>query len=189
MDSMWNLILVNKEHPLPKDFQVKLTTLPNGEAVDTRIYPALMQLLHAAEADGIALYVSWGHRSYQVQELLVDINIQNRIKRGLSEKEAVEYVKKLVAAPGESEHQLGLAVDFQADAAKSTSAEIYEWLALHAHMYGFILRYSEEKVDITGFRYEPWHFRYVGIEVAKVIYEKELCLEEYLEEKYGSKES
>lgn len=184
MEEKWNLILVNREHPLPKDFQVELTALPNGEAVDTRIYPALMQLLYAAEADNIALYVSWGHRSYRVQELLVDVNIQIRIKRGLSEEEATNHVKKIVAAPGESEHQLGLAVDFQADTTKSTSAEIYEWLALHAHKYGFILRYPESKVDITGFNYEPWHFRYVGLETAKVIYEKDLCLEEYLDEYY-----
>lgn len=184
MERDWKLILVNKENPLPKDFQVELKALTNGEAVDIRIYEPLMQLLTAAEAEHITMYVSWGHRSYRVQELLVDVNIQIRIKRGLSEEEATNYVKKIVATPGESEHQLGLAVDFQADTEKSTSAEIYEWLAENAHKYGFILRYPENKVGITKFNYEPWHFRYVGLEASKVIYEKDLCLEEYLEQCY-----
>lgn len=181
MESKWNLILVNREHPLPQNFQVELTALKNGEAVDSRIYMDLMALLNAAGADNIAMYVSWGHRSYRVQELLVDVNIQIRIKRGMSETEAQNHVKKIVAKPGESEHQLGLAVDFQADTAKSSSDAIYKWLALNAYKYGFILRYPQSKVNITKFNYEPWHFRYVGIEAAKVIFEKELCLEEYLE--------
>ena len=181
-ESKWNLILVNKEHPLPKDFQVELVTLENGEAVDKRIYSALMKLLVDAKEAGVFMYVSWGHRSYCVQELLVDVNIKNRIERGMTEEDATAHVKKLVAAPGESEHQLGLAVDFQADTSRSSSAEIYEWLAENAHKYGFILRYPQPKVEITGYNYEPWHFRYVGIDHATLIYENEICLEEYLEQ-------
>lgn len=182
MKASWELILVNRDHPLPKDFQVNLTALPNGESVDTRIYDTLEALLQAAEADKIAMYVSWGHRSYRVQDLLVDINVRIRKDRGMSEEAARAHVKKIVATPGESEHQLGLAVDFQADTEKSTSAEVYEWLAEHAYKYGFILRYPEDKVNITKYNYEPWHYRYVGRDAAKEIFEKNICLEEYLGE-------
>jgi len=180
MKAGWELILVNRDHPLPDDFQVNLTALPNGEAVDARIYDALGALLKAAETDKIVMHVSWGHRSYRVQELLVDINVRIRKDRGMSEEAARAHVKKIVATPGESEHQLGLAVDFQADTTQSTSNEIYAWLVANAHKYGFILRYPEDKVDITKYNYEPWHYRYVGPEAAGEIFDKGLCLEEYL---------
>ena len=140
-ESEWKLILVNKEHPLPKNFQVELVTLENGAAVDKRIYPALMKLLVDAAQEGIFMYVSWGHRSYYVQELLIDINIKSRIKSGMTKEEAIAHAKMFVAAPGESEHQLGLAVDFHADTARSSSDAIYQWLAENAYKYGFILRY------------------------------------------------
>lgn len=180
MKSKWNLILVNRDYPLPKDFQVELTALKNGEAVDARIYPALMELLREAEGDGIVMYVAWGHRSYHVQELLMDVNVKNRIRDGLSVESARIEAEKFVAASGNSEHQLGLAVDFNADTTKTATSQMYEWLASNSYKYGFILRYPKTKVDITKYNYEPWHFRYVGIAEAKEIYEKKLCLEEYL---------
>lgn len=150
MKSKWNLILVNRDYPLPKDFQVELTALKNGEAVDARIYPALMELLREAEGDGLSV-----------------------------ESARIE-AEKFVAASGNSEHQLGLAVDFNADTTKTATSQMYEWLASNSYKYGFILRYPKTKVDITKYNYEPWHFRYVGIAEAKEIYEKKLCLEEYL---------
>lgn len=150
MKSKWNLILVNRDYPLPKDFQVELTALKNGEAVDARIYLALMELLREAEGDGLSV-----------------------------ESARIE-AEKFVAASGNSEHQLGLAVDFNADTTKTATSQMYEWLASNSYKYGFILRYSKTKVDITKYNYEPWHFRYVGIAEAKEIYEKKLCLEEYL---------
>lgn len=86
-----------------------------------------------------------------------------------------------VALPGTSEHQLGIAVDINADKTRSTNDEVYAWLAENAHRYGFILRYPKGKEEVTGTGYEPWHFRYVGIENAQMIYEKQICLEEFME--------
>ena len=81
--------------------------------------------------------------------------------------------------PGTSEHQLGLAVDINADSFRCSDEEVYEWLDENAHKYGFILRYPPAKQEITGISYEPWHYRYVGVEVAEEIYGRGICLEEY----------
>ena len=85
-----------------------------------------------------------------------------------------------VAIPGTCEHALGLAVDINADKEQSSNEEVYNWLAENAWRYGFILRYPKGKEDITGIDYEPWHYRYVGKEVAKEIYEEGITLEEYV---------
>ena len=89
--------------------------------------------------------------------------------------------KEWAAVPGTSEHQLGIAVDINADKTQSTNDEVYVWLAENAYRYGFILRYPQGKEQITGTNYEPWHYRYVGVENAKIIYEQQICLEEYIE--------
>lgn len=86
-----------------------------------------------------------------------------------------------MALPGTSEHQLGIAVDINADKTQSTNEEVYTWLAENAHKYGFILRYPQGKEKITGTEYEPWHYRYVGREAAEEIFNNQICLEEYCE--------
>lgn len=106
--------------------------------------------------------------------------------RGLNRNQAEIEAARNVAYPGTSEHHLGLAVDIvslqyqQLDEAQARTPEII-WLTEHCSEYGFILRYPKDKTQITGIVYEPWHFRYVGVETAKVIMEQGLCLEEYLE--------
>ena len=112
---------------------------------------------------------------------------QASLDAGYSPEDALEAAKDWVALPGTSEHQLGLAVDINADVTLSTSEEVYDWFAKHAHEYGFILRYPEGKEDITGISYEPWHFRYVGLEAAQEIYAQGLCLEEYIQKNYPQK--
>ena len=89
--------------------------------------------------------------------------------------------EKYVAIPGTSEHQLGLSVDINADQTKCSSEKVYQWLDENAYKYGFVKRYPEDKTDITGISNEPWHYRYVGTTVAKIMKEENLCLEEYLE--------
>lgn len=101
-------------------------------------------------------------------------------KEGYSDSKAKQLAEDAVAVPGTSEHELGLAVDINADLSKSENEKVYEWLAENAWKYGFIQRYPEHKADITGIEYEPWHYRYVGKEAAKDIYKKGICLEEYL---------
>ena len=86
-----------------------------------------------------------------------------------------------MALPGTSEHQLGIAVDINADKSKCSNNEVYAWLAENAHEYGFILRYPQGKLEMTGISYEPWHYRYVGVDAACEIYERRICLEEYFE--------
>ena len=99
-------------------------------------------------------------------------------------KEAENIAKTWVAYPGTSEHQIGLAVDITSeDKIKQSPEVVWEWLKENSYKYGFILRYTEEKMELTGISPEPWHYRYVGKKAAKEIYEQGVCLEEYLENK------
>ena len=92
-----------------------------------------------------------------------------------------KLAEQWVAIPGTSEHQLGIAVDINADTTKSSRDDVYNWLEENAHTYGFIKRYPSNKTDITGVINEPWHYRYVGKEAASAIYSQGICLEEYIE--------
>lgn len=152
----WNLILVDRNHYIPDNYQVELTELSNGKKVDSRIYPEL-------------------------QQKIMDEKINEYEKQGYSAKEAKKRAEKYVAIPDTSEHQLGLSVDINADTDKCSSEKVYQWLDENAYKYGFVKRYPEDKTDITGISNEPWHYRYVGTTVAKIMKEENLCLEEYLE--------
>ena len=136
-----------------------------------------------ARAQGVFPVVTSGYRTQQTQEMLYEQEIQKYRDQGYSDFEAEELAKKWVAVPGTSEHQLGLAVDIGAEALKSDKEQVYQWLYENSARYGFILRYPEDKTEITGINYEPWHFRYVGKEAAQKIYEQGICLEEYLQQK------
>ena len=160
---------------------MELTELANGQEVDSRIYPALQEMLDAARAQGLHLFVADGCRTQETQQRILDEKIEAYKKEGYSDSEAEKKAKEWVAVPGTSEHQLGLAVDINADTAYSTSDAVYQWLAQNAHLYGFINRYPADKTEITGTIYEPWHYRYVGKEAAQEIYSQGLCLEEYIE--------
>lgn len=177
----WNLILVNQKNEIPPNYEVELIELSNGEKVDSRIYPYLQEMFNAMREDGIYPIVRAGYRTEEKQQELFDEKIQAYIDEGYDKKVAEKITESWVAVPGTSEHQLGLAVDINADKSRSSNDEVYEWLAENAQEYGFILRYPEEKEMITGTSYEPWHYRYVGEEAAQEIFEKGICLEEYLE--------
>lgn len=176
----WNLIVVNRWNELPKDYSVELMELSNGQKVDSRIYPALQEMFDAARAEGIYPIVREGYRTAEEQQEILDDKIQAYINEGYSRARAEKTAKEWVALPGTSEHQLGTAVDINADKSKCSNEEVYAWLLENAYKYGFILRYPLEKQEITGIGYEPWHYRYVGIEVAQEIYEQGICLEEYV---------
>ena len=177
----WNLIIVNRWNELPEDYSVELTELSNGQKVDSRIYPALQEMFDAARAEGIYPIVREGYRTAEEQQEILDDKIQTYINQGYSQSRAERTAKEWVALPGTSEHQLGIAVDINADKSKCSNEEVYTWLAENAYKYGFILRYPMGKQEITGTSYEPWHYRYVGVEAAKEIYERQICLEEYFE--------
>ena len=177
----WNLIIVNRWNELPEDYSVELTELSNGQKVDSRIYPYLQEMFDAARAEGVYPVVREGYRTGKEQQEILDDKIQTYINQGYSQSRAERTAKEWVALPGTSEHQLGIAVDINADKSKCSNEEVYAWLAENAYKYGFILRYPLGKQEITGTSYEPWHYRYVGEEAALEIYEQGICLEEYFE--------
>ena len=180
-DNGWNLILVNRDSYIPDDYQVELTELSNGKKVDSRIYPELQEMFNDARAQGYGLFVREGYRTQEEQQQLMDEKIEAYENEGKSKSEAKKLAEQWVAIPGTSEHQLGIAVDINADTTKSSSDDVYNWLAENAHTYGFIKRYPSNKTDITGVINEPWHYRYVGKEVASEIYSQGICLEEYID--------
>ena len=179
-DDEWYLILVNRTHPIPENYQVDLMQLSNGMQVDSRIYPQLQAMFDDARAAGLALFVRDGYRTQEEQQAIMDGKIEEYRNAGYSDEEAVKLAEEWVALPGTSEHQLGIAVDINADNSGSSDDAVYSWLYENAWKYGFIKRYPEDKTDITGVINEPWHDRYVGEEAAKEMWESGMCLEEYL---------
>lgn len=176
----WNLIVVNRWNEIPEDFSVSLTELSNGQKVDSRIYPYLEEMFEGMREEGIYPVVREGYRTAEEQEALYHEKVQAYRNEGYFRKRAEMLAKEWVALPGTSEHQLGIAVDINADKTQSTNDEVYMWLAENAHKYGFILRYPQGKEEITGTAYEPWHYRYVGKEAAGEICKNRICLEEYV---------
>lgn len=177
----WELIMVNSEYAIPESYETDLLTLSNGERVDRKIYPDLQEMFDDMRELGHRPVVVSGYRSAQEQESILEDKCRVYMNEGYPEPVARQMALQWVALPGTSEHQLGIAVDINPDYSVTKGWGFYEWLRDNAHKYGFIKRYPEDKVEITGISNEPWHYRYVGKEAAKIIYEENLCLEEYLE--------
>lgn len=183
-DDDWALLLVNKDNPIPDNYEITFTELSNGQKVDSRIYPDLQAMFDAARASGLQLYVREGYRTQEEQQQIMDDRIRQYENEGSTAEEAKKKAEEYVAIPGTSEHQLGLSVDINPENKSQESKDkVYGWLAANAYKYGFIKRYPSDKVDITGISNEPWHYRYVGKEAADEMQEKGLCLEEYLEQR------
>ncbi len=176
----WNLLLVNNENPLPENYKVNTIELSNGEKVDARIYPELQKMFDDMRSNGIYPVVTSGYRTHQMQTKIMNDKINEYKRNGYSDVASKEMALKWVALPGTSEHELGLALDINNDGISSSASDVYNWLLNNSYKYGFIKRYPDDKVDITGINNEPWHYRYVGINEAKEMYENNLCLEEYL---------
>lgn len=181
----WNLVLVNKNHLVPEDFEVKLKSIGGGQYIDERAYDDFRAMIQAAKQEGVYIYVTSSYRSMDKQIRLHDRKIDYYASKGYSYEEARELAAEVVAIPGTSEHQLGLALDLVSSEyrkldEKQEKTKGFQWLKEHCDEYGFILRYPNGETEITGIIYEPWHFRYVGKEAAKEITEAELTLEEYV---------
>lgn len=179
-NSDWELILVNKQNAAPSEASFESLQLSNGEVIDARIYPALQKMFDDARAQGVYPLVKSGYRSFETQQNIFTQEVSLYTQQGYSSNEAMELAQNRVALPGHSEHQLGIAVDINADKEISSNDIVFQWLSENSYKYGFILRYPASKTEITGVGYEPWHFRYVGNEAAQEIYSSGLCLEEYL---------
>lgn len=177
----WNLVLVNYNNVMPENYEINLKKV-NGYNVDARIADALTGMINAAKKDGVKLKITSAYRTIETQTRLYNNGLTKRLNAGMSYEAALAERNLYNAEPGKSEHNLGLALDFIAGGvlnerfAESSQAA---WLSEHAHEYGFILRYEASKVDITKIAWEPWHYRYVGVEAATAIHESGVCLEEY----------
>lgn len=181
----WKLVLVNEKNPLPEGFTVEVSKLPNGKEFDSRAIGELESMINAAKADGVSIFVTSSYRSYDYQVGLFNRKINQYKAQGYNDTEAYNIAKTIVAIPGTSEHNLGLAADiitpsYQVLDEGFAETEAFKWLSENAADYGFILRYPKGKGDITGIIYEPWHYRYVGQAAARAITEQGICLEEYL---------
>lgn len=183
----WQLVLVNKQHPVPEDYTVTLGKIKGSMKCDVRILDDLTDMMQAAKADGIQLVVCSPYRDYNRQTVLFNRKIDYYMEKGHSYMESYKLASMTVTVPGASEHQIGLALDIVSTTYSwleidfgATAAG--RWLKEHCDEYGFILRYPEGKEYITGIQYEPWHFRYVGKEAATQIMERDITLEEFIEE-------
>lgn len=185
----WNLVLVNNKNPMEKGYVPELTKLKSDYYVDSRIAEAANQMLKDAKAAGMRIEICSAYRSVERQEQVFNESLEERLKKGMDYWEAFSDNRLSVAEPGTSEHALGLALDLisnqytELDEGQENTKEA-KWLKENCYKYGFILRYPPEKTDITGIIYEPWHYRYVGVEDATEIMKLGITLEEYLETYY-----
>lgn len=168
----WEFLLANADNSIG-EYKPPATKYFDGCLMDSRIVDAAKSLTQAARASEYSVYLVSGYKTYAEMQ-----TAYNKAGEGTRTAE--------VSAPGTNEHQTGLCIDFLStkNGAKDASAAdtpISGWLSRHAYEYGFVLRYPEGKEDITGVEYSPWHYRYVGVEAATYMYEKNLCLEEFLE--------
>lgn len=183
----WKLVLVNKQHPVPEDYTFTLGTITGNMKCDVRIIDELMAMLQAAQNEGVNLVICSPYRDYNRQTVLFNRKIDYYMDKGYSYMEAYKIASITVTVPGASEHQIGLALDIVCDTYSQLEVEFGDteagiWLQNHSYEYGFILRYPLGKEHITGIQYEPWHFRYVGVEAATAISKQGITLEEFLED-------
>lgn len=182
--SDWRLILVNRDYILPDGYKPKLANAVEGGFdnmyLDERVAPYYNKMYKAAYEDGIHLVPISGYRSVERQTNNFERKINYYIDQGYSKVEATQEAATIILPPGTSEHNAGLAMDICSLEQNFEDTKEFEWLCENAADYGFILRYPEDKQDITKIIYEPWHWRYVGVEAAKEMKASGDCLEEYL---------
>ena len=176
-------VLVNPWNYVPDDYSVKLSKY-NDYKVASICLDDLKDMIADCKSAGKKAVVVSAYRSHSYQEGLYERRIQRFLDQGYDYETAVIEAGKRVAVPGTSEHELGLAVDivdvnYQNLDSKQEETAAQKWLMANSWKYGFILRYPNEKSHVTGIIYEPWHYRYVGKELAKELHETGLCLEEY----------
>ncbi|PHF95426.1 M15 family metallopeptidase [Bacillus wiedmannii] len=185
-----NLVLVNKHRKLPDGYTPEDLTRPNVPFTSPKdkektllrkdAADALENMFEAAKKEGLELTAVSGYRSYKRQKSLHDTYVR---RQGKAEADSVS------AIPGTSEHQTGLAMDISSKSAKFQLEPIFgetaegKWVAKHAHEFGFVIRYLEDKTETTEYSYEPWHLRYVGNPYATYIYKHHLTLEEAMKDK------
>jgi D-alanyl-D-alanine carboxypeptidase len=182
---------VNESFPEDKDSLIEIPAQLRKEQV-IYLYKVALQALEAMMNDMIVLgyndvYVTSAYRNHNYQTMLFEMYIENEMNKGYSYDEALALANKYSARPEHSEHRTGLAVDFTTKSIYGVVDDVFETTTVsdllkeNAWKYGFILRYPKDKIDITGYQHESWHYRFVGLEVASIIYQTGICYEEYLE--------
>lgn len=179
------MLLVNPWHLIPDNYEVDLEHVEYGHCMDSCAAEHLTEMLEDCRDEGYSPLICSSFRERSKQERLFENDVRRFMAEGMSEEEAIEETARNVAVPGSSEHEAGLAVDIVysgrqiLDEAQEDN-DTQQWLMENCWKYGFILRYPEDKQEITGITYEPWHYRYVGEEAAEYIMANGICLEEYL---------
>ena len=179
------LTLVDREHPVEDDYNVEFTLLGEGQMVDSRCVDDLEAMLEACRRAGGRPVVTESFRTWGAQERAYEEALAELTETGLSLEQAEQRLERMTEQPGFSEHQLGLAVDLEEQDSELTKEQqadtaTLRWLRENSWRYGFILRYPDNKSEVTGKVFRPWHYRYVGREAAEQIHELDLSLEEYI---------
>lgn len=167
-------LLTNRDHPIPEGYTPNLVDI-HGYLIDESCRDALAQMLADCNEAGYYCVINNTYRTQELQQYLWNRRVRAYMSEGYDYYRAVQLAGRSVAVPGTSEHQLGLAVDIIG------SNDMYRWLEAHCTEYGFILRYPDGKTEYTGIKYEPWHFRYLGKQLAEEITSLGLCMEEYMD--------
>ena len=180
-EEKWYMTLVNSSYRIPDDYEPDLVYVcGSGERLDRKVAEHYEEMYNAAQKEGINLAPCSGYRSYELQERNYNNKVSFYESQGYSNKDAKVKAATIIMTPGSSEHNLGYAMDIVCvDEWFEDTAE-FKWLTENAADYGFIMRYPKDKQDITKVIYEPWHWRYVGVELAKELKDSGLVLEEYM---------
>ena len=180
-DDNWNLTLVNTGYRIIDSYKPDLVYVcGSSERLDKKIAEHYEAMYNAAKEDGVTLTPCSGYRSYDRQKNNYNNKVAYYEDLGYTKDEALEKAATIIMPPGSSEHNLGYAMDIVCVDEWFEDTDEFNWLMENAQDYGFILRYPKDKQDITKVTYEPWHWRYVGVEHAKKMKATGQVLEEYL---------
>ncbi len=180
-ENNWNLTLVNSGYRIPDSYTPDLVYVcGSSERLDSQVAKYYEKMFEAASKDGVYLTPCSGYRSYETQERNYNNKIGYYESLGYAKKEAAVKAATIIMPPGSSEHNLGYAMDIVCVDEWFEDTDEFQWLMENAADYGFILRYPKDKQDVTKVTYEPWHWRYVGVEAAKEMKATGQVLEEYL---------
>ena len=177
-----DLVLVNPDNSVPSWYKPDLTD-SFGVKMDRSVEQPFADMRTDASKDGVSLWISSAYRDDALQSSLFQREVEQYTKTCPTYSEAAAAAARSVAKPGYSEHATGLALDLNGVKDNFDTTAASRWLDSHAQDYGFVLRYPKNKQSVTKIKYEPWHYRYVGIENAKAMKKAGLCLEEYLTQK------
>lgn len=194
----WYLTLLNRNYKLPNNYVPKTkkilisakdprqTEKSKKQYMDVRAADKYQAMYDAAAKEGVYLSPYSGYRSIEFQTQIFNNYIKLNKDKGYSEEEAKYKASQTVLPPGTSEHNMGISMDILSTEKSFERTKEYNWLQENAHNYGFILRYPKDKTNITKIIYEPWHWRYVGVEAAVEMKQSGQCLEEYLANKLNN---